>query len=205
MNNLVKKAIILAWITIAYNIIEGLLSVAFGVSEGSISLAGFGLDSFIEVASGIVVLWRFAIELHKDIHESRREEIATKAIGALFIILAFILALISIYQLINHHHPITTIPGVIISLLSLAAMFFLFKAKKTVGTELNSKTVLKDADCTMACIKLSLVLFFGSLIFWIYPIFWWVDSVASILLAYFIAKEGLCTLRYKENSGCSCD
>lgn len=205
MNNLVKKAVILAWITIIYNVIEGIVSVAFGASESSISLAGFGLDSFIEVASGIVVLWRFGCEIHKtNTCDLKREEIATRSIGVLFIVLAIILVLISIYQLFNQNHPATTIPGIIVSILSLATMFFLFRAKKAVGTELKSPTVLKDADCTMACIKLSLVLFIGSLIFWLQPSFWWVDSVASILLAYFIFKEGLCTLNDTECSDCSC-
>lgn len=203
--NLVKKAIILAWITIIYNIIEGVIAIAFGISEGSIALAGFGGDSLIEFASGGLVLWRFSEEHKNDKHlSSKREKQATKGIGILFFILAGIMLATSIYQLLAQNHPETTVPGIIISVLSLFVMFFLFNAKMKVGTELKSSTVLSDAGCTMACIKFSVILFLGSILFWIQPLLWWIDSASSIILAYFIYKEGSCTLNQANNVGNSC-
>ncbi len=193
--NLVNKAILLAWITIIYNIVEGSASLFWGISEGSIALAGFGADSIIEVTSSSLVLWRFEEEAINNKHLNlKRERQATYGIAILFILLSFIMFITSAYQLIQQNHPQSTIPGLIISFISLFTMFFLLYEKKEVGLKLKSSTVIKDASCTFACIKLSVVLFIGSLLFWVHPSLWWVDGIASIFLAYLIYKEGLFTL-----------
>lgn len=198
----IDKAVFLAWFTIIYNIIEGIISISFGISEGSIALAGFGADSLIEFASGGFVLWRFSHKTRVSQYLSKKREIqSTKGIGFLFIILAIFMFITSGYNLLNGFAPETTIPGVIISLISLLVMFFLYEAKVKAGNHLNSSTVLKDADCTMACIKLSAILFVGSIIYELNNNLWWADSVASMLLGVFIFQEGLYTVR---SNDCSC-
>ena len=197
-----SQAIFLSWFTIIYNIIEGIVSIWFGLEDGSIALAGFGFDSLIEVASAMLVLWRF-----RDGLSLRRERASSLGIGILFILLATITIFAAVFQLNKNSHPQTTIPGVIISTLSLGFMFFLWYSKLKVAAALNSATMKNDAACSLACIKLSIVLFVGSLLYFFYPEMWWVDSLAAIILAVFIWREGWQTLRNAwkaTGKGCSC-
>lgn len=190
-STLVNQVIFLSWFTIVYNVIEGVVSMYFGIEEISVALFGFGVDSFIEAASAMIVLWRFRGEAGLDVAtRSNREEKASAWIGRLFIFLASATFLVSVIQLVQQRHPETTVPGVIISLISLSFMFFLWWRKKTLGHALQSSTVLSDAACSLACIKLSGILLAGSFIFYIQPALWWVDSVAAIGMSYFIFKEG---------------
>lgn len=205
----VSRAIRLSYFTIAYNLIEGLIAIGFGVSDDSISLAGFGVDSLTEVASAVLVLLRFRNESHLSESLSKdRERKATAGIGAIFLLLSLTILTASLFQLQSGSHPSSTVPGVIISCISLSFMFYLWSAKKKVAQALNSATVMKDADCSRACIQLSVILFLGSILFFVFPSLWWVDASAGILLAGFIAKEGWETIqaaRHPEFSGgCGC-
>lgn len=185
---LIKMAKRLAFFTVAYNIIEGLVSIYFGLEKESISLLGFGLDSFIEVASAFIVLLKLkSMNPENNLKHERR---ATFAIGVLFIILSLSVFGNSTYQLVNHGHPDTTIPGVIVSVLSLSFMLFLWRKKREIGIKMNSSTVMADAQCSLACIKLSAVLFIGSAVYWLVPALWWIDSVAAIVIGLFIIREG---------------
>lgn len=204
-----KRAIRLSWFTVFYNIVEGLVSVYFGLEKDSIALAGFGADSFIEVASAAVVLWRFKGEAGLSAPLAiANERTATRIIGWLFVLLAAGTIAGSALKLSQHGSPDTTIPGVVISLLSLSFMFYLWSAKKKVARALNSATVDKDADCSLACIKLSAVLLAGSVFYSLTPLFWWVDSAAALVIALLIGSEGIGTIRAagRENfsGGCGC-
>lgn len=206
---LVRRVILLSRFTIGYNLIEGIVSIGFGLGDESVALAGFGADSLIEVASAFIVLWRFQKEIESHTFQGiKRERRATYAIGLLFICLASITALASLTQLIQGNHPETTLPGMIISSLSLSFMYFLWSSKRRLGKALNSSTVMKDASCSLACIKLSFVLFLGSLLFLILPQAWWIDALAAIVLAFFMAKEGWETLesvrKPEFSGGCGC-
>ncbi|MRR08594.1 heavy metal transporter, partial [bacterium] len=119
MNDLVKSARRLAWFTVGYNIVEGLVSVAFGISDDSISLFGFGLDSFIEVFSAVIVLWRLRREFGSGAGSIQRERLATRGIGILFVVLTAVIMVNSTLRLINRVHPETALPGIVISLASL--------------------------------------------------------------------------------------
>lgn len=204
--HLVRRVIALSWFTIVYNLIEGLVSIFFGVSDESIALAGFGFDSWIEVASAFLVLWRFQGETGRATAPSRaREKKATLGIGVLFLALAGTASVASVFQLLSKAHPDTTLPGVVISTLSLSFMFYLWSAKKKLALALDSSTVMSDASCSLACIKLSVVLFLGSLLFQVFPGFWWADGVAGLVLGAFIGKEGwdmIQATRKEDFSGC---
>ena len=206
---LIRKAVHLSWFTILYNLAEGFVAIGFGWSEGSVSLAGFGLDSLIEVASAVLVLWRFRGEAaHGAVLSISREREATFGIGMLFIFLALSTAGASAFQLSKGAHPDTTVPGLLISALSLSFMFYLWRAKRNVGRALQSSTMLKDADCSLACIKLSSILFLGSLLFLAVRSLWWVDAVAGICLSLVIFREGLETVKASRDTnftgGCAC-
>lgn len=190
-NILIKSVVWLSWFTIIYNVLEGIISIALGVEDVSVSLFGFGVDSFIEVFSALVVLWRFKKEeLHTAGLSVEREKVASTIIGTLFLILAVTTAIFSVIQLFGGKHPATTFPGTIISIVSLSFMFFLWNRKKKLGQKLSSSTVLSDAACSFACIKLSMILLLGSGLFFIAPSLWWTDSVAALIMSYFIFNEG---------------
>ena len=208
-HGLVRRAVFLAWFTIGYNLLEGVVSIALGVKSESIALAGFGADSLIEVASAVLILWRFRGEVNVGSAISiGRERRATFGIGILFLLLAVMTALTSFFQFQAGSHPITTLPGLIISILSLSFMYFLWSAKCNVAIQLDSASMMKDAACSLACIKLSVVLFVGSLVFVGFPTLWWADSGAALILAVLIGKEGFETVRAalhpEFSGGCGC-
>ncbi len=203
---LIRRLKWMAYITIAYNVVEGTVSILFGAADDSVALLGFGIDSFIEVASAAVVLWRFVheVDVGSTPLDSEREKNATKVIGFLFLILAAVVFIFSSQQILTLSHPVTTLPGLLISALSLTTMLFLWSTKLKAAKKLGSTTALNDASCTLACIKLSAVLFAGSLIYLVVPKLWWIDSAAAIALAVFIAQEGWGIVRNKGCSNCSC-
>lgn len=181
----------LARLTIGYNLVEGLVSMGFGAAEESVALFGFGADSFIEVGSALLVLWRLRVQ--SDAQASQRlarERRAAGGIGALFLALALGIAAGAVLQLAAGSHPDTTIPGVAVSLVSLSFMFFLWREKRRAACALDSHTLASDAACSLACMKLSAVLLAGSLLFLLAPRLWWADATAAIVLAFFIAREG---------------
>ena len=199
----------LAIFTIVYNLAEGLVSMGFGWADESMALFGFGADSFIEVGSALLVLWRLRGEGRGcQTTITARERRAALGIGILFLLLGAGTATGAGLQLRGHAHPSTTIPGVAISLLSLGFMVFLWRAKKRAATILNSRTLEGDAACSLACIQLSVVLLGGSLLFWLAPELWWVDAVAALVLSGFIAKEGLSIVSAVRkpgfSGGCDC-
>ncbi len=179
------RALTLAWVTVGWNLVEGLVSVGFGAKAESLSLFGFGLDSFVEVGSALMVLWRLR-------HEggSPRERTAAKVIGALFLLLAVTVSYGAAHRLVTREAPDTALPGLVISLASLAFMAWLWRAKKAVSAQACSPTLAADAACSLACIQLSLVLLAGSLLTALAPKLWWADAVASLVLAALIAREG---------------
>lgn len=198
-----RRALWLCGITIAYNLVEGLVSMAFGWVDDSVALFGFGADSFIEVASALLVLWKLL-----DHGNLERERKATRGIGWLFLCLAAGIAGGAILQFTARTHPPTTVPGLIISTMSLSFMAFLWRAKLKTAKALDSATVEADAACSLACIQLSVVLFAGSLLFLLVPTLWWVDAAAALGLALLIGKEGFGMIRAARSAsftgGCSC-
>jgi len=206
-NEWIKTAKQLSYFTIAYNIVEAFFSVYLGFEENSIMLAGFGGDSSIEVLSALIVLSRFYSH-STDEFILVKEKKATQKIGLLFLLLFAIVFSSSLYLLYGQHHPSSTFPGMIISALSLGFMFFLWGLKKKVAKNLNSSTMMSDANCSLVCIKLSFILFAGSFLFWKWPSLWWVDSVAALIFSFFILKEGIEMIQATRNNnfsgGCGC-
>ena len=205
----VRWAITLSWFTISYNVIEGVVSIFLGISEGSMALAGFGGDSLIEVASASLVLWRFRGDFDVGTKLAiEKEKRATLGIGILFVLLALVTVLAASANLFSKVTPDTTLPGLIVSLVSLSFMFYLWASKKKVAKSLNSSTMAKDASCSLACIKLSFILFAGSLLYMAMPTLWWADSAAALLLSIFIGHKGIETIKAtrKKNfvGGCGC-
>jgi len=180
----------LAVFTIGYNIIEGLVSIWFGFEDETLTLFGFGVDSFIEVMSGIgIVVMILRIRQNPASPKSTFETRALKITGTAFYLLSVGLLFGIIVNLINHHKPETTLWGIVISLVSIAVMVWLMNAKKKVGRQLNSEPILADANCTKVCVYMSIVLLASSLIYELTG-FTYSDVIGAAGLIYFSVSEG---------------
>lgn len=189
-NRYYNYALWLAIFTIVYNLLEGLVSVYFGAQDEALTLFGFGVDSFIEVMSGIGIL-AMVIRIRQNPGTPRGgfERAALRITGWSFYLLVAGLLVTSIYNLVTGHKPTATLSGTIISLISIASMWALVTGKRKVGRALNSAPILADANCTMVCIYMSLVLLTASLIYQLTG-FGFVDSIGAIGLIYFSYNEG---------------
>jgi divalent metal cation (Fe/Co/Zn/Cd) transporter len=190
-DKLYSRASWLAIFTIVYNIAEGLISVFFGYTDETLSLFGFGADSFVEVVSGIgiyMMIRRIARNPESDI--SRHEITALRITGFGFYILALGLAAGIILNLSTHHKPESTVPGTIISAISIIVMLWLYLSKRSTGKKLDSDPILADANCTLVCIYMSVVLLASSLLYALTG-FAYADALGAAGLAYFSVREGM--------------
>ena len=196
-------ALWLALFTIFYNLAEGLISVFFGFSDEALTLFGFGVDSFIEVMSGLGILAMvIRIRQNPDTSRSQFERTALRITGTAFYLLVAGLAVTAAYNIIVGHKPETTLPGLIISVISIAIMWALVSGKRKVGRALNSQPILSDANCTMVCIYMSVVLLASSLIYELTG-FGFVDSIGALGLIWFSYNEG--KEAFEKAAGLECD
>ena len=195
-----QRGILLEYLTIAWNVLEGLVALGSGVVSGSIALIGFGIDSFIETSSGGVLLWRLRAERQGQSAEDV-ERTALKLVGISFMLLAAYVALDSIKSLIGKEAPERSIPGIAIAVLSLLVMPWLAHAKRKAAGNLNSAALHADSRQTSLCMYLSAILLGGlllnTLLHW-----WWADSVAALCMLPIIVKEGRDALQGKTCSDC---
>jgi len=180
----------LALITIAYNCIEGMVSVAFGLVDGSMALFGFGVDSFVEVVSGIGI-WHMVRRIRNSGSENpdQFEQVALKITGFGFYLLAAGLVITAAIDLYRGHRPDTTFWGIVISVVSIGAMWLLSHYKVKVGKQLKSNAILSDAACTRACLQLSIVLLIASAGYELTHIAG-IDSVGTFVIAGLCFREG---------------
>ena len=203
--NLYKRASLLAQITIFYNLFEGLVSVFFGVSDETLSLLGFGIDSFVEVLSGIGI-WNMVRRIRNNsiANPSSFEKKALQITGTAFYILGvglLVTAGINIYQ---GHRPVTTFWGIVIAVVSIFTMWILIHFKVKVGKQLGSDAILEDANCTKACLYLSFALLLASVGFELTGI-GGIDSVGAVLIAIFSFREGRESFEKSRGESCHCD
>jgi divalent metal cation (Fe/Co/Zn/Cd) transporter len=189
-SKLYKFAFGLAVFTIIYNIIEGLVATYFGYADESLVLFGFGIDSFIEVISGLGIA-SMIIRIGRNPLSNRDnfERTALKITGFAFYGLVTGLLITSVYNILIGHKPETTFWGIIVSAVSIAAMWLLIIGKMKVGKQLDSPAILADAECTKVCIYMSIILLTSSIIYSLTN-FAYIDSIGTIGLAYLSFKEG---------------
>ncbi len=196
----------LAVFTILYNIVEGLISTYLGFEDERLALFGFGTDSFIEVISGLGIA-HMVVRIRKNPNSSRDpfERTALKITGVAFYLLVTGLVITSVYNIWTGHKPINSFWGVVISLISILVMWILVAWKRKVGNRLDSAPILADANCTMVCIYMSVILLISSGIYELFEI-GYIDSIGTLGLAYFAFKEGReCFEKARSDMHCSCD
>lgn len=199
-----KKAFILALITILYNVIEGFVSVYFGINDDTLALMGFGLDSFVEVISGIGILHMVLRMKRGDLSEHDSFEItALKITGTAFYLLSIGLIAGVIYNLSINHKPETTFWGIVISIISIFTMYFLIKFKLRVAKEYRSNALEADANCTKTCLYLSCVLLSSSLGFELTGLAG-LDTIGALGIAWFAFKEGREAFNKAKGISCNC-
>ena len=190
----------LEYFTIAWNLLEGLVAIVAGAMAGSISLVGFGIDSFIEVTSGSVLLWRIAVDSDTRRRESN-EKRALRAVGICFLALAAYITYEAIGDLWLKRTPEHSVAGIALACVSLVAMPLLSRAKRRVGRSLESAAMHADAKQTEFCAYLSAILLGGLLLNALLGL-WWADPLAAIVMVPIIAKEGLNAFRGKACQDC---
>ncbi len=183
-------ASVLALVTITYNVIEGIVSVFFGLEDESLALFGFGVDSFVEVISGVGI-WHMVRRIRNNGSENpdRFEQTALRITGAGFYVLTLGLSVTAAFDLYRGHKPETTFWGIVISIISIVSMWLLIHYKMKVGRALNSEAILADAACTRACLQLSVVLLIASVGYELTHI-GGIDSLGTFVIAGLCFREG---------------
>jgi divalent metal cation (Fe/Co/Zn/Cd) transporter len=173
----------LEYLTISWNVMEGLVAVGSGLVAGSVALVGFGFDSFIEVFAAVVVLWQL-----RGVSETK-ERRALKLISLSFFVLAAYIVVESGRDLLTEAKPEQSTVGIVLAVLSLIVMPLLAIAKRRTGQQLSNAALVADSAETWLCSYLSLSLLVGlglhSLFGW-----WWADPVAALVIAALAVREG---------------
>ena len=201
---LYKWALALALITIFYNLPEGIVSLFFGTEDETLSLFGFGLDSFVEIISGVGI-YHMIRRIQKNDNNSldRFEKRALRITGTAFYLLTAGLMIIAVVNLYTGHQPETTFWGIVIALVSIVTMWLLIWYKVKVGKALDSQAILADASCTRTCLYLSLVLLLASTGYELTGI-GMIDSIGAIIIAWWSFKEGREAFEKAAEVNCSC-
>jgi divalent metal cation (Fe/Co/Zn/Cd) transporter len=187
---MIRRGRRLEYLTVAWNVVEAVLSIGAGLAAGSIALVGFGVDSVIESLSGGVLLWR----LRDDESGERREPTALRLVGGSLILLAAYVAFEAAQSLYAREPPEASYVGIIVAGVSLAGMPLLARAKRRVASALGSRAMEADSRQTDLCAYLSAILLAGLALNALFG-WWWADPVAGLVMAPIIFKEGFDALR----------
>lgn len=196
--NLNRKALYLSYFTVGYNLLEGIVSIASGLFAGSSALIGFGTDSFVELLSGSVMIWRFRKHSYMTHEEEERvEKKAVTLISLSFLILGLYVLYESGKSLYLQEPPEKSLIGILIAIASLIVMPVLTYIKYKTGKELKSRSLVADSKQTLACVMLSVTLLIGLGLNYLFGL-WQADSIAGLIIAGFLLKEGYHTYKEKE-------
>jgi divalent metal cation (Fe/Co/Zn/Cd) transporter len=197
---MVQRGRELEYLTVGWNTLEGIVAIAAGTIAGSVSLTAFGIDSFIELTSGAVLLWRMAVDSEVELRV-RNERRALRTVGLCFLTLAAYIVYESGGDLLFHRAPERSLPGIVLACTSLVAMPLLSRAKRKVARQLDSVAMRADAKQTEFCAWLSGILLAGLVLNAAFRM-WWADPAAALVMVPLIAREGVGALRGEHCSDC---
>jgi divalent metal cation (Fe/Co/Zn/Cd) transporter len=200
--NIRSQALALSYFTVGYNVLEGLISIAFAAAAGSAALLGFGIDSFVESLSGTVMIWRFAHRggISSD-EEAQRERVAIRLVGVSLMLAGGYVVIESVEMLYFGDGPDRHVAGLLIACVSLVVMPVLFVMKRRTAEALRSRSLAADAKQTLACILLSVTLLVGSGLHYTTGT-WQADPISGLLIAGFLIREG--HKAWREQDLCCC-
>jgi divalent metal cation (Fe/Co/Zn/Cd) transporter len=183
----IRRGKVLEFLTVAYNLLEGVIAVGAGIVAGSIALVGFGVDSGIEVIASLLLIWRLHVG-------ERVEKRALQLVGASFLLLAAYVAFDATKALVRGEAPDESIVGIVLAAMSVVVMPLLVRAKRRVADAIQSRAMHAEATQTQLCMYLSAILLGGlglnAALGW-----WWADPVAALVMVPIIANEGREALR----------
>lgn len=197
-----RRALRLEYLTVGWNVFEGVIAVVAATAADSVALLAFGIDSFVEMASGVVLIWRLRSESGSEDAEAieRLDRRARRLVGLPLFALAAYVAFDALRALWAKEEPRPTLVGVALTALSLAVMWWLARAKREAARTIESRALESDAFQTTACWWLSLIALVGiglnTVLGW-----WWADPVAALGMTVFLVREGREAWRGEECCG----
>lgn len=184
-----RKALVLQYITIGYNLVEGVIAVVAGVAAASVALVGFGVDSGIEVAAAVLIAVRLRAAIRTGAVDERKEYRALRFVAITFFALGAFILFESVRELLTDAKPEKSPIGIVLTGVSIVTMSYLAHVKRRTGLAMNSRLLVADAAETRLCVALSVTTFIGlvaySLLGWT-----WLDAVAGLFIALFAINEG---------------
>jgi divalent metal cation (Fe/Co/Zn/Cd) transporter len=188
--DLVRQAFWLEWLTIAWMVIEAAVALWSGYNAHSITLLAFGLDSVIELMSASILIWRLTIELkHGQAFSEEVEQRASKIGGALLFALAAYVVIGAAWSLWTQRAEEFSTPGLLVALIAIPMMYFLARRKIAIAEQIGSRALRADAAESITCGWLSVMVVVGQTAQYLTGA-WWVDSVTSLGIVWFLVKEG---------------
>ena len=199
--DLLRRGLCLEYLTVGWNIAEGLIAIGAGLAAGSIALIGFGVDSFVETVSGLVLIWRLSAEARGRLDEEAVERVERRAewlVGVAFLLLAAYVAFEAVRSLVGQEAPDASPVGIALTAVSIVVMLWLARAKRRTGEALGSRALIADAQQTYACWYLSVVTLTGLALNAAFG-WWWADPLAALGIVVLLAREGVEALRGEED------
>jgi divalent metal cation (Fe/Co/Zn/Cd) transporter len=190
-SDLLRRALSLEWLTVGWNVLEGLIAVAAALAAGSVALLGFGLDSFVESASGGILIWRLLAEKRAVDHHAveRLDRRARRLVAISLFALALYVAINASFSLWRAERPGASPVGMVVTILSMLVMVWLARAKRRAAVALGSRALEADAFQATACWWLSSITLAGiglnAAFGW-----WWADPVAALSMTLLLIREG---------------
>jgi cation diffusion facilitator family transporter len=202
-SRLLRQGLRLEYVTVGWNIAEGVIAVGAGIAAGSIALIGFGVDSVVETVSGIVLIWRLSSEARGHLDEEAVERVehrAERLVGVAFLLLAAYVAFEAIRSLLTGEAPDASPVGIALTAISLVVMLWLARAKRRTGEALGSRALIADAQQTYACWYLSAITLSGLALNAAFG-WWWADPVAALGIVVLLVREGIEAIRGEDEDG----
>ncbi|MBP6882106.1 MAG: cation transporter [Candidatus Levybacteria bacterium] len=181
---LLKKALRLEYLTIAWNVIEGVLSILIGVMSGSVALIAYGLSSSVEVFTSGLVVWDLK-GTNKD-----REKISIRLIGCAYLIVALYIFIDATMSIVSQKHPEASPLGILVLIASFIIMLILGISKKRIAEKIQSHTFLAGAKFSLVDAGLSFTVMIGLLTNAVFG-WWWMDQSLALFLAGVAFSEGI--------------
>ncbi|WP_284286130.1 cation diffusion facilitator family transporter [Alicyclobacillus fastidiosus] len=187
----VKKGVNIEIISIIWMVIEAAVAISSGIIAHSLSLVAFGADSIIELIAAGVLLWRLTIEVRGAslARVKKAEKTSSWVVGIALFLLAVYIVIASLDKLITHQGADSTYIGIGLAIASGIIMPYLSRAKKRIGSDIDSKALRADGSCSIVCAYMAWTVLAGVVIIALLG-WWWIDSIAALALVYFVVKEG---------------
>jgi len=187
----IKKSLNTEYFSTAWMAFEFVIALYSGIKAGSILLIAFGLDSFLEIISGSTLIWRLKKEFNgaPDNEIQKAEKRSSLMVGSVLLLLSVYVIGVSLFNLFTHQASDSSISGIAIAIASVILMPFLTLRKRALGKAINSDALAEDGMCNITCAYMAGTVLVGAVLTELFNL-WWVDSVAALVLVYFIASEG---------------